>query len=65
MVKLSPNQQKEFVRSNPAVFATAKGAWGRQGSTIVHLPVAIIEIVCEALTAAWRNTAPKRLSKNR
>ena len=65
MVKLSPDEQKEFVRSNPDVFEPAKGAWGRQGSTIVHLPAAMIEIVCEALTAAWRNTAPKRLSKNR
>ena len=43
----------------------AKGAWGRQGSTIVYLPAATINIVREALTAAWRNTAPKRLSKNR
>ena len=65
MVKLSPDQQKEFVRSSPGVFTTAKGAWGRQGSTIVYLPAATIDIVREALTAAWRNTAPKRLSKNR
>ena len=64
MVKLSPDEQKEFVRSSPGVFTTAKGAWGRQGSTIVHLPSATIDIVREALTAAWRNTAPKRLSKN-
>ena len=64
MVKLSPDQQKEFVRSSPGVFTTAKGAWGRQGSTIVYLPAATIDIVREALTAAWRNTAPKRLSKN-
>ena len=64
MVKLSPDQQKEFVRSSPGVFTTVKGAWGRQGSTIVYLPAATIDIVREALTAAWRNTAPKRLSKN-
>ena len=63
MVKLSPDQQKEFVRSSPGVFTTAKRAWGRQGSTIVYLPAATIDIVREALTAAWRNTAPKRLSK--
>ena len=65
MVKLSPDDQKEFVQSSPGVFTTAKGAWGRQGSTIVHLPLATIDIVRDALTAAWRNTAPKRLSKNR
>src|SRR5438046_863711 len=32
MVKLSPDEQKEFVRSSSGVFTTAKGAWGRQGS---------------------------------
>ena len=65
MVKLSPDEQKEFVRTSPGVFQPAKGAWGRQGSTIVYLPAATIDIVREALTAAWRNTASKRLSKNR
>ena len=65
MVKLSLDEQKEFVRSTPGVFTTAKGAWGRQGSTIVDLPAATMNIVRKALTAAWRNTAPKRLSKNR
>jgi hypothetical protein len=65
MVKLSPDEQKEFVRTSPGVFQPAKGAWGRQGSTIVYLPAATIDIVREALTAAWRNTAPKRLLKNR
>ena len=65
MVKLPRDEQREFMRINPDVFQAAKGAWGRQGSTIVHLPVATIDIVREALTAAWRNTAPKRLSKNR
>ena len=64
-VKLSTDEQKEFIRRSPAVFAPAKGAWGRQGSTIVDLLAATIDIVREALTAAWRNTAPKRLSKNR
>jgi hypothetical protein len=29
------------------------------------LPAATIDIVREALTAAWHNTAPKRLSKPR
>ena len=53
MVKLLPAEQKEFVRSSPGVL------------TIVYLPSATIDIVREALTAAWRNTAPKRLSKNR
>jgi hypothetical protein len=65
MVKLSPGDQKEFIRTSPAVFTPAKGVWGRQGSTIINLSTATIEIVREALNAAWRNVAPKRLSKNR
>ena len=64
-VKLTRVDQKEFVRGNPDVFRPAKGAWGLQGSTIVYLPAATIGIVREALTAAWCNTAPKRLSRDR
>jgi hypothetical protein len=65
MVKLSPEEQNEFVRTSPSVFTQVKGAWGRQGATNIHLPAATIKIAREALIAAWRNTAPKRLSKNR
>ena len=65
VVKLTPGEQKHLVRGDPNVFQAVKGAWGRRGSTSIHLPAAKIEIVREALGAAWRNTAPKRLSKNR
>jgi hypothetical protein len=65
MVKLSPDHQREFVRASPGVFARVKGAWGRQGATNIYLPAATLNIVRKALTAAWRKTAPKRLSKNR
>jgi len=64
MVKLAKDAQREFVRRNPRVFKPVKGAWGRQGSTNVYLPAAEVEGVREALTAAWHNTAPKRLLKN-
>ena len=65
MVKLSSDEQNEFVRNSPDIFTPVKGAWGRQGGTNINLPAATIDIVREALTAAWRKTAPKRLSKNR
>jgi hypothetical protein len=65
VVKLSPEVQNEFVRTRPGVFTRVKGAWGRHGATNINLPAATIKIVREALTAAWRNTAPKRLSKHR
>jgi len=61
VVKLTPNEQKHFIQSDPKVFQPVKGAWGRRGNTNVYLPEAKIDIVREAVTAAWRNTAPKRL----
>jgi len=65
MVKLSADDQKEFVRTSPGLFTSAKGAWGRQGATNIYLPAATTNVVREALTATWRRAAPKRLSKNR
>jgi hypothetical protein len=65
VVKLLPDEQELFIRSSPDVFTPVKGAWGRRGATNINLSAATIEIVREALTAAWRNTAPKRLFKNR
>jgi hypothetical protein len=64
MVKLPRDEQKGFIRHNPNVFQPAKGTWGRQGSTIVYLPAATIDIVREALAAAWRRTPPKQVSKD-
>jgi len=65
VVKLTPNEQRDFVRSDPNVFQPVKGAWGRRGNTSVYLPAAKIDKIRAALGAAWRNTAPKRLSKSR
>jgi hypothetical protein len=59
MVKLRPDEQKEFVRKNPGVFKAVNGAWGRQGATNIYMPAAKREVVREAITAAWRNSAPK------
>jgi hypothetical protein len=62
MVKLSAEDQIEFVRRNPDLFTPAKGGWGKQGATTINLPVARAAIVRVALSAAWRRIAPKRLS---
>lgn len=61
MVKLTPEQQDEVVRGEPAVFAPVKGGWGRQGATQVHLKAARKTTLASALAAAWSNRAPKRL----
>jgi hypothetical protein len=63
MVKLAADQQASFIRAAPAAFQPASGAWGRRGCTIVHLHVADPVTVRQALIAAWRNTAPKRLAE--
>jgi hypothetical protein len=63
MVKLSPKEQERLVRSYPDVFSPSKGAWGRKGSTSVRLKAATAPMMREALVAAWRNTAPKKLVK--
>jgi len=65
VVKLTPDEQRDLVRGDPNVFQAVKGAWGRRGSTSIHLPAAKTEIVREALGAAWRNTVPKRLTQTR
>ena len=57
MVKLTPEQQAEFVRSYPEAFAPESGAWGRQGCTRVYLGVANEEVVGEAMTLAWQGVA--------
>jgi hypothetical protein len=61
MVKLTPDQQVSFVHTDPEVFKPVAGGWGRRGATFVHLPDAEVFVVHQALVAAWRNTAPKKL----
>ena len=36
MVKLTPDQQEEFVGTEPKVFVAVKGGWGRKGATSVQ-----------------------------
>jgi hypothetical protein len=61
VVKLTPDQQGDFVGRDPEIFAPVKGAWGRRGNTNVYLSAAKTAKVREALAAAWQNTAPNRL----
>ena len=63
MVKLTPDQQALFTRTEPKVFRPVKGGWGLKGATSVNLTNATEPSVRQALIAAWRNTAPKKLAK--
>jgi hypothetical protein len=57
MVKLTPDQQQDFLRTGADVFAPENGAWGRSGCTRVTLAAADEETVGEAMTLAWQNIA--------
>jgi hypothetical protein len=63
MVKLTPAEQASFVRTDPDSFEPFNGAWGKRGCTKVLFKTADAHVVEQALAAAWRNTAPKKLVK--
>jgi hypothetical protein len=60
MVKLTPDQQKDFTEAEPDVFFQATGAWGLRGATHVRLARAKKSTLRKALTVAWENRNPKR-----
>ena len=65
MVKLTPDQQRTFVRDRPRAFEPESGAWGRQGCTRVQLDAVDEDTLGEAMTLAWQNTATKRTAVRR
>jgi hypothetical protein len=56
MVKLTPDQQCDFMAADPAAFTPASGAWGRQGCTTVRLDSVAEDQLGEAMTLAWQKT---------
>jgi|SRR4051812_32031490 hypothetical protein len=59
MVRLTPEQQRTFLRDDPGAFTAEAGAWGRQGCTAVSFAAVDEDTLGEALTLAWRNVAEK------
>lgn len=59
VVLLSPEEQAAYVKAEPATFTPVKGAWGRRGSTTVHLKGAGRRSIESALQVAWKRKAPK------
>lgn len=62
MVKLTPEQQAELVKKQPAVFTPVPGKWGLRGATHVHLRAAESKSVKKALEMARENL---KTNKNR
>jgi YjbR len=63
MVALTPEQQRELIDEHPEMFSPEAGAWGRGGSTRVHLAAAQEEVIGVALTLAWQNAIRKNNEK--
>lgn len=63
VLKLTPDQQDEFIHSWPTCFEPVKGAWGHRGYTRVLLRRVTARILTRALETAWMNTAPKSVSR--
>jgi len=53
-LKLTPEQQAEFVAELPDVFVPIAGGWGRSGMTHVRLAVVTEDVLAGALRAAWK-----------
>ena len=67
MVKLAPEEQKEFIRTYRRTFEPSAGAWGRQGCTNVRLATVEPVTLRAALLLAWEKTAatPPRRTASR
>jgi hypothetical protein len=61
MVILPAEDQARLVRAYSKVFAPAKGAWGKRGSTSVRLEGVDEVTLRKAMEIAWRKRAPKNL----
>jgi hypothetical protein len=68
-VKLTPEQQAEFVKEQPDVFLPVAGGWGRTGMTHMRLAAANEDLMEGALRAAWKlrveKNAPAAARKQR
>jgi len=64
-IKLTAEQQADFMRQLPTAIEPAAGAWGRSGWTMVTLRAADQETVGEALTYAWQSVEGLKPTKKR
>jgi len=53
-LKLTSEQQADFVREAPQIFLPIPGGWGRMGMTHIRLAEANEEVLTGALHAAWK-----------
>jgi len=63
MVVLPPEEQARLIKARPKIFAPAKGAWGKSGSTCIFLAEVDAKTLRAVLAIAWRKRAPKKLAQ--
>jgi hypothetical protein len=63
MVKLTPEQQYNFVREWPEAFVPVKGAWGLKGCTSVRLRKVTSAALRPAMEMAWENARAAKPAK--
>jgi hypothetical protein len=59
MVKLTPEEQQNFLDAAPEVFSPVPGGWGRGGATRVCLKLAKKPLTRKALETAWQAQQPR------
>jgi len=62
-LKLSPDQQTEFVAERPDLFVPIAGGWGRMGVTHIRLAAATEDVLAGALRAAWKLRLERTVKK--
>ena len=63
MVKLSLIDQSVFCSYNKEVIFPVPGGWGRKGATFINLKKIKMSMFMDALTTAWKTTAPRKLTE--
>lgn len=61
MVKLSAIDQSVFCSYDKDVIFPVPGGWGRKGATFINLKKIKEAMFIDALTMAWKTTAPVKL----
>ena len=63
VLKLSDIDQSVFSAFDNSIIFPVNGTWGKQGWTIVELKKVRKDMLLDALTRAYCNVAPKKLSE--
>jgi hypothetical protein len=63
MVKLTPIDQSVFCSYNKEVIFPVPGGWGKKGATFINLKKVKKSMLVDALTTAWKTTAPAKLAE--